>query len=131
MDNDKRRNPRFLTTSGTPASIQAEGKVMDGTILNFSSTGFAIIANEAIDSAATIEVTFKSTFPPAEIRLTASIINKKGQDDGKVRLGCHITDMNDKSKEYFSFLTGLLGKQGFIRSMATKPVKVRQASGES
>ncbi|MBS1199268.1 MAG: PilZ domain [Proteobacteria bacterium] len=123
MNTDLRKNPRFITTNGTPAKIHAAGKILDGTILNFSSTGFAIIVGKDIGAAnpSRIEVTFSNPGPQSELRLSASIINTQSLDESKVRLGCRITDMNNQSDEYFDFLTSILGKQGFLKSLATKP----------
>lgn len=130
MQNELRKNPRFISTEGITASIQIEQEVLHGTILNFSSTGFAVVVNEEAGKSShnqgCIKVAFLAPEQNCELKLSASITNKRTLESGQIRLGCHITDMHDQAKEYFTFLTGILGKQGFLKSMATKPKKVIQ-----
>ncbi|HRE16531.1 MAG TPA: hypothetical protein PLW86_05605, partial [Rhodocyclaceae bacterium] len=60
----------------------------------------------------------------AVIALPATVANRGLMPDGKRRIGCLIADLGDQANAYFSFLTALVGKQGMIRSMEKKPVKV-------
>lgn len=131
MKNDLRKNPRFVASEGIPARILAHAKSLNGTILNFSSTGFAVVVSEEFGhtDGATLDVEFSAQNQRTQLKLTAQVVNKEALSDKRMRLGCTITDMNNLSKEYFTFLTGILGKQGFLKSMATKPVKCAGQQG--
>ncbi len=127
MSNDLRKTPRFVATEGVPARIFVEGKSLNGTIHNFSSTGFAIALSEDPGGTALTPVdAFFSTPTVPEVRISACISNRRSAD-GHVWLGCQITGMHQYADAYFGFLTAIMSKQGFLRSMATKPVKVKNA----
>lgn len=125
MENDLRSNPRFVSSKGIPATVFAEGRLLSGTILDFSSTGFAVVvADDVGESNVTqIEVVFAAEGSRKELKLSALITNKRAEDATSTRLGCRISDMHNLANEYFAFLTIILGKQGLLRSMATKPKK--------
>lgn len=127
MENDLRKTPRFIATDGVAARILVEDRALNGTMHNFSSTGFAVALEEEPGgpSAAPIEVIF-STQNGQELKLSAVIINRRIQGIADIWLGCQITDMHHCADAYFGFLTTIMSKQGFLKSMATKPVKARK-----
>lgn len=125
MKNDLRKNPRFVASEGIPAQVHINGKTLGGILLDFSSTGFAVVVSEELGqtSESSLEVEFCAQNSQTMLYLSARVVNQDNLSDQRIRLGCTITDMKHQSREYFSFLTAILGKQGFLKSMATKPVK--------
>lgn len=127
MANDQRKTPRFVATDGVPARILLDDRSLNGTMHDFSSTGFAVSLEEETGGGAEapIEVVF-STQNGQELKLSAVITNTRIQGIADIWLGCRITDMHHHAEAYFSFLTTIMSTQGFLRSMATKPVKARK-----
>lgn len=126
MKPELRKNPRFLAYDGIPTVLTVGQKNWPGRIHDFSATGFAVAlpddADIKVDAALTI------TFSPGEdlaaIALSATVANRGLMPDGKRRIGCLLGELGDQANAYFGFLAALVGKQGMIRSMAVKPVKV-------
>ena len=128
MKPDLRKNPRFLAHDGVPAELLVGEAKWPGRIHNFSATGFAVaLGDEAdikVDTALTIS--FSPGEGKAAINLIATVANRGLMPDGKRRIGCLIGELGDQATAYFTFLTALVGKQGMIKSMERKPVKVAQ-----
>lgn len=127
MDNDLRKNPRFISTDGVPARVFLEDQVLEGNICNFSSTGFALIVTEELGelSPAPLEIVFTAAPKNTELKIAAVVTNRSPRENGETRLGCQITDLRTHANDYFFFLTQIMSRQGFLKSMATKPLKCR------
>lgn len=123
MTDDLRKNPRFLATDGVAARIFVGERELAGSIHDFSATGFSVVLEEPIEESGQVPIEVVFSGGKADLKLSALIINKKTRDELNTRLGCQITDMYDQSNAYFTFLTSIMFKQGFLKSMAKKPIK--------
>lgn len=131
MTTDLRKNPRFVSLSGVPARLTVAGQVCEGCLQDFSLSGFAVIA--AIDEVGKdvpVEVHFADAKKGSEFHLTATVTNSCTADEGKVRLGCQIVALHGMANAYIGFMTQLIGQQGFVASMASKPVNYRQTEAD-
>ncbi len=123
MSEDLRKNPRFISTSGITARILIGQRALSGTLCDFSATGFSAILDEAFEGGGgtPIEVAFADETGKKQLKLSGLVNNRTPQEGAKTRLGCQITDFHDQSDAYFAFLTSVMYRQGFWKSMAKKP----------
>ena len=124
MKSDQRKNPRFVANDGIVTKIRIGRKSWPGSIHNFSATGFALVFDNDPDITASVGPDTKLTvkFSPGkgipDISIPAIVANRGLMPDGQRRFGCQIPDLGEQANVYFSFLTSLLSKQGFMASMA-------------
>lgn len=131
MNTDLRKNPRFVSIPGVPARLTVAGRECDGCLQDFSLSGFAVIADiNDIGKDVPVEAYFADSKSGSEFHLSAMVTNCRLATEGQTRLGCQIVGLHGMANAYIGFMTQLIGQQGFISSMATKPVKCRETESD-